>query len=93
MKINLTQDIISDANLVITKIKLDGGSVVNSYDKSNNILGSCFVPDLRTHLAAMASIGVMASGKYSKPEHVAQDAVAQADALIIELNKPTKELG
>lgn len=88
MKTKLTQDIISDANLVVTRIKVDGGFVVNSYDKGHGILGSCFVPDHRTQLAGQLLAGIVHD---VVPDHLdfkfcAQAAVAAADALIAELN-------
>lgn len=53
--------IIHDGNLFIAKIAVEGGWVVNSYDKSHQILGSCFVPSLRTHLAGLAMQGLLAN--------------------------------
>lgn len=88
MSKNLDQDIISDGNLVITRIKAQGGYVVNSYDKSHNILGSCFVPDLRTQIATEALQGILSNASgIAEPEHWAKFAVKYADALITELNK------
>lgn len=84
----LKQEPISDGSLFITKVKVDGGYVVNSFDKSHQILGSCFVPDLRTQLAAMA-MSKMAEVDFNDadPIEVAEKAVIYADKLIDELNK------
>ncbi len=90
VKINIFQEIISDANLIITQIKVNGGYVVNSYDKSHNILGSCFVTDLRTHLAGMAMQGLFSQRGMINIEADCSLAVKFADALIAELNKEQK---
>jgi hypothetical protein len=43
---SVIQEIVSDGNLFITRIKVEGGWVYNSYDKGHGILGSCFVPEV-----------------------------------------------
>jgi hypothetical protein len=86
MKINL-EEIVSDGSIFVTKIKVEGGYIYNSFDKSHNIMGSVFVPDLRTQIATAVLQGLSTINSFASAHDFTKEALNTADVLIDKLNK------